>query len=203
MRIKDVILEADPKELGSMNPQMRDVLSKVHADDEAEAKAKSDAEAKAKADAEKAASMYALKHPEEVEDYIQKLKNHDWYYNYSDDGREYRKGRNEAEEIARLRKKLDPTGKIYDKYKPKSNEGLGETASPGATSAGNIASVEAPHLSPGKARGKTSYTGKPNGPSGTKAPPQPKVKQPKKKDGTAVNALDMDTSIFGSGAVKR
>jgi hypothetical protein len=79
-----------------------------------------------------------------------------------------------------------------------------ETATAGATSAGNIASVANPHLSPGPARGKTSYIGKPGGPGGTKAPPQPKVKQPKKKDGTAVNALDMKASLFGEGnAIKR
>ena len=79
-----------------------------------------------------------------------------------------------------------------------------ETATAGATSAGNIASVVNPHLSPGSARGKTSYIGKPGGPGGTKAPPQPKVKQAKNKDGTAKNALDMGTSLFGAGsAVKR
>lgn len=79
-----------------------------------------------------------------------------------------------------------------------------ESATAGATAAGNIASVEAPHLSPGKARGKKSYTGSPwGGKSGTKAPPQPKVKQPKKGDGTAVNALDMKNSIFGENPVRR
>jgi hypothetical protein len=80
---------------------------------------------------------------------------------------------------------------------------LFETATAGATSSGNVASISNPHLSPGSARGKTSYIGKP-GQSGTKAPPQPKVKQPKKKDGTAVNALDMKSSLFGEGnAIKR
>jgi hypothetical protein len=75
-----------------------------------------------------------------------------------------------------------------------------ETATAGATSAGNVASVTNPHLSPGSARGKKSYIGDPmRGLSGTKAPPQPKVKQPKKKDGTAVNALDMKASLFGEG----
>lgn len=79
-----------------------------------------------------------------------------------------------------------------------------ESATAGATSAGNIASVANPHLSPGSARGKKSYIGKPGGPGGTKAPPQPKVNQPKKKDGTAVNALDMKSSLFGEGnALKR
>ena len=79
-----------------------------------------------------------------------------------------------------------------------------ESATAGATAAGSIASVEAPHLSPGKARGKKSYTGSPwGGKSGTKAPPQPTVKQPKKGDGTAVNALDMKNSIFGENPVRR
>ena len=74
-----------------------------------------------------------------------------------------------------------------------------ESATAGATSAANIASVANPHISPGPARGKTSYIGKPGGPGGTKAPPQPKARQPKKRDGTAVNALDMKTSLFGEG----
>ena len=79
-----------------------------------------------------------------------------------------------------------------------------ESATAGATSSGNIATVVNPHLSPGKARGKKSYIGEPGGPGGTKAPPQPKVKQPKNKDGTAANALDMKASLFGEGnAIKR
>jgi hypothetical protein len=69
-----------------------------------------------------------------------------------------------------------------------------ETATAGATSAGNIATVVSPHLSPGKARGQKSYTGSP-GKSGTKAPPQPKPKKQKPTD----NALDMKTNIFGEG----
>ena len=75
-----------------------------------------------------------------------------------------------------------------------------ETATAGATSSGNIATVDAPHLSPGKARGKKSYIGEPGGPGGTKAPPQPKPKKIKTTD----NALDMKTSLFGEGnAIKR
>jgi len=75
-----------------------------------------------------------------------------------------------------------------------------ETATAGATSAANIGTVDAPQLSPGKARGKKSYTGSP-GKSGTKAPPQPKVVQPKTSAGTAVNALDMKgKNIFGQAA---
>ena len=73
-----------------------------------------------------------------------------------------------------------------------------ESATVGATNAGNIGTVVNPHLSPGKARGKKSYTGSP-GRSGTKAPPQPKP-----MDNTGKNALDMKTNIFGSGStIKR
>lgn len=72
---------------------------------------------------------------------------------------------------------------------------LFEAASEGATSAGNIATVVNPHISPGKSRGKKSYTGSP-GKSGTKSPAQPKVK--------TVNALDSNVSLFGGGsAIKR
>lgn len=75
-----------------------------------------------------------------------------------------------------------------------------EYASAGATSAGSIASIPNPHISPGKARGKKSFIGDPwGGKSGTKSPPQPKPKQQKPTD----NALDMKgVSIFG-GALKR
>lgn len=76
---------------------------------------------------------------------------------------------------------------------------LFETATAGATSAGNIATVANPHISPGPARGKKGYTGSP-GKSGTKSPAQPKPKAQKPSD----NALDMKGNIFGSGAaIKR
>ena len=76
---------------------------------------------------------------------------------------------------------------------------LAESATAGATSAANIGTVDAPQLSPGKARGKKSYTGSP-GKSGTKAPPQPKPKKQKPSD----NALNMNVSLFGEGnAIKR
>jgi hypothetical protein len=68
-----------------------------------------------------------------------------------------------------------------------------ETATAGSTSSGSIATIANPHISPGKARGKKSYTGSP-GKSGTKAPPQPKP-----ANMTGKNALDMKTSLFGEG----
>ena len=80
---------------------------------------------------------------------------------------------------------------------------LFETASAGATSAGNIATVASPHVAIGPDRSKKSFSGSP-GKSGTKAPNVPKVKQPKNPDGTAKNAVDMDVNLFGQGAsVKR
>lgn len=103
------------------------------------------------------------------------------------------------------RRKSEQTGKKWEVYKTgeRATESIKETATPGATSAGNVAVLGMnPKLSPGPARGKKSYIGSP-GKSGTKAPPQPKVKQPKSKYGTAKNALDMKHNIFGGGAIKR
>lgn len=71
-----------------------------------------------------------------------------------------------------------------------------EQATAGATSSGNIATVTSPHIAIGKDRFNKSYTGSP-GVSGTRAPRLPKITQPKRKDGTAVNALDIKTNIFG------
>ena len=77
------------------------------------------------------------------------------------------------------------------------DQGVVESATAGATSAANIGTVVNPHHSPGKARGKTSYTGSP-GKSGTKTPPQPKVVQPKGPGGVAKNGLDIKgASLFG------
>jgi hypothetical protein len=79
---------------------------------------------------------------------------------------------------------------------------ISESATAGATSSASIGTVDAPHISPGKARGKKSYIGRP-GHSGTKAPPQPKVVQPRNKDGTAKNGLDIKgSSLFGGPAKK-
>ena len=78
---------------------------------------------------------------------------------------------------------------------------ISENATAGATSAANIGTVVNPHHSPGKARGKKSYLGSPGSGSGTKAPPQPKVVQPKNKDGTAKNGLNIKgASLFGGPA---
>ncbi len=115
------------------------------------------------------------------------------------DGRKWKTfgSRGHASNVAR---KLQSKGK-----KATVHRSLDETATPGATSAANVGTVDAPHISPGKSRGKKSYIGSPwGGKSGTKSPAQPKVKQPKKSDGTAVNGLDIKgSSLFGGPTIKR
>jgi len=50
------------------------------------------------------------------------LKNHDWYYNMSDDHRYYTRGRQESKEIQQTMEKLNNnncgvvTKELYDKY---------------------------------------------------------------------------------------
>lgn len=74
-----------------------------------------------------------------------------------------------------------------------------EAATAGSTNTGSIPYTANPHHSPGKARGKKSYTGSPWTGSGTKAPPQPKP-----KSNTGKNALDMkNVSIFGGPTISR
>jgi hypothetical protein len=109
--------------------------------------------------------------------------------------------RSHAEAVARKIQMKDPNKKVsvYETGAP-----ISESATAGATSAANVGTVINPHHSPGKARGKTSYIGKPGGPGGTKAPPQPKVVQPKNSDGTAKNGLDIKgASLFGGPPQKR
>ena len=78
-----------------------------------------------------------------------------------------------------------------------------ETATAGATSAGNIASVVSPHIAIGKDRFKKSFTGSP-GRSGTKAPKVPKIVQPKNPDGTAKGAHALKgVNLMGGPLVKR
>ena len=78
-----------------------------------------------------------------------------------------------------------------------------EQATAGATSAGNIAALNNPHVAAGKDRFKKSYTGTP-GRSGTKAPKLPKIVQPKNPDGSAKGAHNLPgVSLFGGPIQKR
>jgi len=228
-----------------MNDKMRDVLGKVHADDQAKEKeTQDDLERKAQ-EAEKDRQRLAAELGDEgMQDYISKLKSHDWFYAYSDDHRYYTKGSEEWKEISRLQKILDPKHEVYNKYAPdmmksvKTEESveeahgndkmydkcwdgykkvpgkkrgekgscvkerasvmsvldaLDESATAGATSAGNIASVANPHVAIGDKKARKDY-----GIRG-KQPNPPKAKPIKPTD----NALDMKgTSIFG-GTLRR
>lgn len=102
--------------------------------------------------------------------------------------------------LAIIKNKPELQGKIF--LTKRAEDDLSENATAGATSTANIGTVVNPHHSPGPARGKKSYLGTPGGPGGSKAPPQPKVVQPKNPDGTAKNGVDMP-NLFGAGAVKR
>ena len=116
---------------------------------------------------------------------------------------DWKKGANNYA-LAIIKNKPELQGKIFltKRAEDDAPASIAETATAGATSAGNIGTVVSPHLAIGKDRGKKSYTGSP-GKSGTKAPAVPKAIQKKNPDGTAKNALDMPNNIFGGGAVKR
>ena len=78
-----------------------------------------------------------------------------------------------------------------------------ETATAGATSAGNIASVTSPHVAIGPDRFNKSFTGSP-GKSGTKAPRVPRTYTPKNPNGTAKGAHELKgTNLFGGPGVVR
>ena len=94
----------------------RDEMLKKREKERAELRAKLDKEA---ADADKERTMRILKDPQAMDDYISKLKNHDWYYDMSDDHKVWKQGSDAHKEIMRLKKVLDPDGKIYNKYSPK------------------------------------------------------------------------------------
>ena len=117
---KDYLAEADPKDLGPMNDKMRSALSKVHSDDEAEKQAARD---RAEQDRQEKAKELG---PQAMDDYVAKLKAHDWTYQYSDDHRAYTKGSQESNEIRRLGDILDPDRKIYNKYNPFAKESVEE-----------------------------------------------------------------------------
>ena len=197
--INNSLGEADPAELGPMNDKMKDVLGKVHAGDEAEKQAEIDRAEKIRQQQVKDLG------PEAMEKYVDMLKSHDWTYQYSDDHSVWQRGQAESDAISGMMKILDPDMKIYKKYSPFHDEEktentifnalnqLDETATAGATSSGNIATVANPHIAIGNKKARDAY-----GKKGMPANP-PKAKPIKPTD----NALDMKgTSIFG-GSIKR
>ena len=131
MKLYDLLNEAEINDLGAMNDKMRDMLSKVKADDEAHAQAVADKKEK---DRQARAAAMGEKG---MQSYIQKLKGHDWSHEMSDDHSAWQAGHAEKNEIRRLQQILDPDFDIYNKYAPegyKVKVSVKET-----TSAGSIA----------------------------------------------------------------
>jgi hypothetical protein len=100
-------------------------------------------------------------------------------------------------------KKSASSGKKWSVHLTGAPVTISETATAGATTSANVGTVISPQVKLGKARGKKSYTGSPSTGSGTKAPPQPKVIQPKNSDGTAKNGLDMKGANLFGAPIKR
>lgn len=54
----------------------------------------------------------------QLDNYITRLKNHDWYYMYADGHREFQRGKEQWMAIAALRAKLDPDYTIFNEHAP-------------------------------------------------------------------------------------
>ena len=50
--------------------------------------------------------------------YVTLLKQHDWSYSYSDDGRVYRQGRAERDTLTALQREIDATGAVWNRHAP-------------------------------------------------------------------------------------
>jgi len=53
-----------------------------------------------------------------MEDYIYKLRTHDWFYEYSDDHGVWRRGSDERDQLRRLQEEIDDDYKIWNQYAP-------------------------------------------------------------------------------------
>lgn len=53
-----------------------------------------------------------------MEDYIEKLKSHDWFYEYSDDYSVWKRGCTQRGEILDMQQDLDLNYEIWNKYAP-------------------------------------------------------------------------------------
>lgn len=54
----------------------------------------------------------------QLNNYIAKLKAHDWYYMYADGLREFNKGKDQWFEIASMQARLDPDYTIFNQHAP-------------------------------------------------------------------------------------
>jgi len=188
MKIRDIIVEADPAELGPMNDKMKSVLGKIHTGDVKQAQADAEAKAKAEADQRAEAARLRKENPEMLQQYIDMLKKHDWTYEYSDGySRAYVKGQEEHYDIMNMAKKIDPDLEIYNKYDPLKKEDLGE-ASAGAMTSSSVPSLPNP---------KAAYSKPKRDKKGV-----PQAPQETEPDGTAKPAHKIPgASLFGGPAV--
>jgi len=54
-----------------------------------------------------------------IDEYKVALKNHDWFYEYSDDFRYYTKGRNQRDKLLAFQKEFDIDQSIWKTFEPK------------------------------------------------------------------------------------
>ena len=134
MKLYDLLNEAEIDDLGAMNPKMRELLSKVKAGDEEAEQLKRDQEIKLKQLKRQKLAKLKADGGEELKNYIQKLKNHDWTYDYADDHRSWSKGSKERGELRMIQKEIDPDFEIWNEYAPDGYEikKMGETTTSGS-----------------------------------------------------------------------
>lgn len=53
-----------------------------------------------------------------IQEYVSRLKEHDWTYQFSDDGRMYNRGEAERNILQSMRKELDPDYEIWNQHCP-------------------------------------------------------------------------------------
>ena len=54
-----------------------------------------------------------------LDQYIAQLKDHDWFYQYSEDHRVWQAGRDVMEQLRAAQRLLDPQGLIWNEHAPK------------------------------------------------------------------------------------
>lgn len=53
-----------------------------------------------------------------IQEYVSRLKEHDWTYQFSDDGRMRQRGEAERDILQSMRKELDPDYEIWNQHCP-------------------------------------------------------------------------------------
>lgn len=54
----------------------------------------------------------------QLDEYISKLKSHDWFYEFSDDHSVWQRGKAERHDINVLQKELDPDNEVWNQHCP-------------------------------------------------------------------------------------